>query len=59
MLSSLLFPVSKLRRENTQPKNTCFFKSVFGKAKDHGRTVNRTSNYAEADVRRGSIKKML
>ena len=32
---------------------------VFEKAKGRGGTVNRTSNYVEAAVRRGSIKQML
>ena len=57
ILSSLLFPVYKLSRENTQPENMCDI--VFEKAKVHGGTVNRTSDYAEAAVRSGSIKKVL
>ena len=47
----------KLSRENTQPENMCDI--VFEKAKVHGGTVNRTSDYAEAAVRSGSIKKVL
>ena len=32
---------------------------VFEKAKGRGGTVNRTSNYVEAAVRRSSMKQML
>ena len=44
-LSSLLFPVYKLSRENIQPEN--MREIVFEKKKGRGVTVNRTSVYAE------------
>ena len=44
------FPVYKLNRKNTQPENMCDI--VFEEAKGRGGTVNRTSFYAEAAVRR-------
>ena len=50
MLSSLLFPVYKLSRENTQPENICH--SVFEKVQGRAGKVNKTSVYAEAAVRR-------
>ena len=49
-MTSLLSPVFKLSRENTQLENV--FDIAFKKAKDCGGTVNRTSVYAEAAVRR-------
>ena len=55
ILSLLLLQVYKLSRENTQPENMCDI--VFEKTKGRGRTVNRTSAYAEAAV--GSLKKVL
>ena len=50
ILSSLLFPVYKLSRENTQSENMCdiVFEKVLGRA---GK-VNRASVYVEAAVRR-------
>ena len=48
ILSSLLLPVYKLSRENTQPEKMC---NVFEKAKRRAGKVNRTSAYAEAAVR--------
>ena len=48
-MGSLLFPVYKLRRENTQPEN--MYDIVFEKAKGCGGKLNRTSVYAEAAVR--------
>ena len=50
MLSSLLFPVYKLSRENTQPENMCDI--VFEKVKSRVGTVNRSKVYAEPAVRR-------
>ena len=50
ILSSLLLPVYKLSRENTQPENMC--NNVFEKTKRRAGKVNRTSVYAEAAVRR-------
>ena len=50
ILSSLLLPVYKLSRENTQPENTC--NNVFEKVKRHAGKVNKTSFYAEAAVRK-------
>ena len=50
MLSSLLLPAYKLNWKNTQPENMCDI--VFEKAKGHGETVNKTSVYDEAAVRR-------
>ena len=50
ILSSLLLPVYKLSRENTQPENMC--NNVFEKAKRRAGKVNRTSVYAEAAARR-------
>ena len=49
MLSSLLSPVFKLSRENTQPENMCDI--VFEKTLCRGGTVNGTNAYAEAAVR--------
>ena len=49
-MNSLLFPVYKLSRENTQPENMC--NNVFEKAKRRAGKVNRTSVYAETAVRR-------
>ena len=46
MLRSLLFPVYRLSRENTQPGNTCDI--VFENVKGLAGTVKRTSDYAEA-----------
>ena len=46
ILSSLLVPVYKLSRENSQPENMCGI--VFEKAKGCGGTVKRMSVYAEA-----------
>ena len=46
----LLFQVYKLSRENTEPEIMCDI--VFEKTKGHGGTVNRTSVYAEAAVRK-------
>ena len=43
-----MFPVHKLKRENTQPKNMCDI--VFAKVKGRGGTVNITSDYAEAPI---------
>ena len=64
ILSSLLLPVYKLSRENTQPENMCDI--VFGKAKGRGGTVNRASVYGkgfegfESSCRpKGSFKKVL
>ena len=48
-MSSLLFLVYKLSRENAQPENMCDI--VFEKAEGRGGTVNKTSVYAEAAVR--------
>ena len=49
ILSSLLCPVYKLNRENTQPEDMCDI--AFEKTKACGRTLNnRTSDYAEAAV---------
>ena len=56
-LSSLLFPVYQLSRENTQPENICDI--VFEKTKGRGGTVNRTSVCAEAAQQKGSLKKVL
>ena len=50
ILSLLLFQFYKLNWENTQPKNMCDI--VFEKAEGRGETVNRTSVYAKATVRR-------
>ena len=50
MLGLLLFQIYKLSRENTQPENMCDI--VFEKTKGRGGTVNRTSVYPEAAVRR-------
>ena len=50
-----MFQVCKLSRENTQSENIC--EIVFEKTKGRGRTVNRTSIYAEAAVRRVPLKK--
>ena len=47
-MSSFLFPVYKLSRENTQPENVCDI--VIEKAKGRGGKVNRTSAYEEAAV---------
>ena len=49
-MRSFLSSVFELGRENTQPENV--FDIVFKKAKDCGGTVNRTSVFAEAAVRR-------
>ena len=49
-MSSLLFPFSKLSRENTQPENMCDI--VFEKAEGRRGKVNRTSVYVEVVVRR-------
>ena len=49
-MSSLLFPIYKLSRKNTQPENMCDI--VFEKAKGRGKKENRASVYAEAAVRR-------
>ena len=49
-MSSLLFPVYKVSRKNTQPENMSGI--VFEKVIGRGRAVNRTSVYAEAAVRR-------
>ena len=49
ILSSLLLPVYKLSRENTQPENKC--NNVFEKARRSAGKINRTSVYAEAAVR--------
>ena len=49
-MSSLISPVYKLSRENTQPENMC--NNVFEKAKRRALKLNRTSVYAEAAVRR-------
>ena len=46
----LLFPVYNLNWENTQSEYMS--DNVFEKAKGRGGTVNRTSLYAEAAVRR-------
>ena len=48
MVSSLLFSVYKLSRENAQPENMCDI--IFEKVKGRGGTVNRSSVYAEAAV---------
>ena len=48
MLSSLLFPVFKLSRENTQPENMCDI--IFEKTK--------SGVYAEATVLKGALKKV-
>ena len=56
-MSLLLLQVYKLSRENTQPEN--MYDIVFEKTKGRGGTVNRTSVYAKAAVRRGSLKKVL
>ena len=50
ILSSLLLPVYKLSRENTQPENMC--NNVFEKTKRRAEKVNRTSVYKEAAVRK-------
>ena len=50
ILSWLLSSGYKLNRENTQPEN--MRDSIFGKVKDSGGTVNRTSVYTEAAGRR-------
>ena len=49
ILSSLLLPVYKLSRENTQPENK--WNNVFEKARRSVGKINRTSVYAEAAVR--------
>ena len=56
-MSSFVFPVYKLSCENTQLENMCDI--VFYMAKGRGGAVNKTSDYAEAAVERGSIKKVL
>ena len=48
-MSSPLFAANKLSGKNTQPE-ICDI--VFEKVKGRGRTVNRTSVYAEAAVRK-------
>ena len=53
-MSSLLLPVCKLDRANTQSENICDI--VFDKAKGRGGTLNRISDYAEAVVRWASIE---
>ena len=50
MLSSLLFLAYKLIQKNIQPENMCDI--VFEEVKARGRTVNKTSVYAEEAVRR-------
>ena len=49
-MSSLLFPVYKLSRENTQPEDMCDI--VFEKLQGRAGKVNRTSVSAEAAVQR-------
>ena len=49
-MKSLLFPVYKLSRENTQPENMCDI--LFKKAKARGGTVKRMSDYGEPDDRK-------
>ena len=49
ILSSLLLPVYKLSRENTQPENKC--NNVFEKVRRSAGKINRTSVYEEAAVR--------
>ena len=46
-MSSLLFPVYKLSRENAHPGNMCDI--VFEKVQGRSSKVNRTSAYAEAE----------
>ena len=53
-MSSLLFPVYKLSRENAQPENMCGI--VFEKAKGGGGKVHRTSVYAQTAVARVQTK---
>ena len=50
MLSSLLFPVYKLSRENTQSEN--MWDIVFERAKGRDVKINRKSVYGEAAVRK-------
>ena len=47
----------KIGWENTQPWNMCYI--IFEKAKGRGGTLDITSDYAEAAVQSGSVKKVL
>ena len=59
MLSSLLFPVYKLSRENTQPENK--FDNVFEKVKGRGGWLNSKQNkwLCRSSRPKDSIKKVL
>ena len=50
-----MFPAYKLNRKNTHPENIQDI--VFEKVKGHGGTVNRTSVYAEAAVRKVLLRR--
>ena len=56
-MSSLLFPVCKLDRANTQSESICDI--LLDKGKGSGGTVNRISDYAEAVVPWASIENVL
>ena len=56
-MSSLLFLVNNISQENTHPENMSNI--VLKKGKRRVSTVNKTSDYVEAAVCKGSIKTVL